>query len=105
MTSPQTTQRGGKTHFASEHESSNEDPFAGPAFGGYPQVGLRPLNIDEGDEHDCGAHSGCADHPPHKLSESAVFLLAIVRCTIERRRGFTTEGVIDSFERGMYGVF
>lgn len=69
--------------FASEHESSNEDPLARPTFGGYPQVGLRSLDIDQGDEHYCDADSGCADHPPYKLSEPAVFFLAVVGCAIE----------------------
>jgi len=70
--------------FASEYKSSNEDPLTCPAFGGYPEVGLRSLNIDQSDEHDCYADPGGADHPPHELSEAAVFLLAIVRCVIER---------------------
>lgn len=47
-------------------------------------MGLRSLNIDEGDEDDCGADSGGADHPPHELSEPAVFFLAVVGCAIER---------------------
>jgi hypothetical protein len=72
------------TDFAGEHESSNEDPFTSPTFGGYPKVGLRPLDINESNEHDCGADSGRADHPPYKLSEPAVFLFAVVRYTIKR---------------------
>ena len=73
-----------ETHFASEHESSNEDPLTSPTFGGYPQVGLRSLNIDQSDEHDCDADSGRANHPPHKLGESTVFLFAVARCAIKR---------------------
>ena len=96
---------GMETDFAGENEGSHEDPFTGPAFGGDPKVGLRSLDIDEGDEHDSGADSGCADHPPHKLSEPAVFLLAVVRCTIKRRGGFATEGVVCCFEGGMHDVF
>jgi hypothetical protein len=84
VTSPKTEQREGATHFTGEHESSDEDPFTCPAFGGYMQVWLRSLDIDEGDEDDCGADSGRADHPPHELSEPAVFLPAVVRCTVER---------------------
>ena len=83
MTSSSADQREA-THFTGEHKSPNEDPFAGPAFGSYPQVRFRSLNIDEGNEHDCGTDSGRADHPPHELGEPAVFLLAVVRCTIER---------------------
>jgi len=56
---------------ASEHESSNEDPLASPFFGGYPQVGLRSLDIDQSDEHDCYADFGHVDHPRH---EFVVFL-------------------------------
>ena len=84
VTSSSAGEKKTKSHFAGEHEGSNEDPFTSPAFGGYPKVGLRSLNIDEGDEHDCGADSGRTDHPPHKLSEPAVFFLAVVGCTIER---------------------
>ena len=73
-----------RTHFAGEHKSSNEDPFTGPTFRSYPEVRLRPLNIDEGDEHDCGADSGRADHPPHELSEPSVFLFAVVGSAIKR---------------------
>ena len=76
--------RGTGTDFAGEHKSSNEDPFTCPTFGGYPEVRLCSLDIDESDEHDCGADSGRADHPPHELSKPAVFLCAIVRCTIKR---------------------
>ena len=47
-------------------------------------MGFSSLDIDEGDKDDCNANSGRADHPPHELSEGAVFLLAVVRCTIER---------------------
>jgi len=70
--------------FASEHESSNEDPLTRPTLGGYPEVGLRSLDIDEGDEDDCGADPGRADHPPHELSEPAVFFLAIAGSAIEQ---------------------
>lgn len=72
------------THFASEHESSNEDPLTRPTLGSYPEVGLRSLDIDEGDEDDCGADPGRADHPPHELSEPAVFFLAVAGSAIER---------------------
>jgi len=69
---------------AGQHESSDEDPLARPMLSGYPQVGLRSLNIDQSDEHDCDADSGRADHPPHKPSESTVFFLAVERHAIKR---------------------
>lgn len=43
---------------------------------------FRSLDVDEGDEDDCGADSGCTNHPPHELGERSVFLFAVVRCTI-----------------------
>ena len=45
---------------------------------------LRSLDIDEGDEDDCDADPGRADHSPHELGEPAVFLFAVVGCAIER---------------------
>lgn len=35
MTSPPADESK-STHFTGEHEGSDEDPFASPAFGGYP---------------------------------------------------------------------
>lgn len=73
-----------RTDFASEHKSSNEDPLARPTLGGYPEVGLRSVDVDEGDEDDRGADPGGADHAPHELGEPAVFFLAIAGSAIER---------------------
>jgi len=69
---------------ASQHKCSDEDPLACPTVGGYPQVGLRSLNIDQSDEDNCDADSGRADHPPHELSECTVFFLAVARYAIKR---------------------
>jgi hypothetical protein len=66
---------------------------------------LRSLDINEGDEHHCGADSGGTDHPPDELSEPAVSLFAVVGYTIERWRRFAVESVIDGFEGGVHGVF